>query len=75
MTLEQSRSLTRAQQSSLYAVYLRTCSYGPSGLEDPNPKYPEFLEGVQHTVALDGAIVVPFASMFLLIEKDGYTHS
>jgi hypothetical protein len=37
--------------------------------------YRKFRKTVQPTFGCDGAIAVPWHSMWLCIEKDGYTHS
>lgn len=58
--------LTKAQRLALKRIYLR--------LEFP-PPYKVFRRRVQPTFFMDSAIVVPFYSMFLVIETDGYTHS
>lgn len=37
--------------------------------------YKQFRRRLRPTIGLDGAVVLPWAGMFLLIERDGYTHS
>lgn len=37
--------------------------------------FQEFVDTIQPTSHMDGAIVVQWSGMFLAIEKDGYTHS
>ena len=65
---------TREQREALRRVYLRieprvanTIVYKPT--------YRQFRKTVQPTFGCDGAVTVPFASMWLCIEKDGYCHS
>lgn len=42
---------------------------------NPRPPYREFRKCVQATYGMDGAIVVPWCGMWLVIEGDGYAHS
>lgn len=35
----------------------------------------EFLESAERTFGMDGAIVVPWCGMMLVIETDGYCHT
>lgn len=65
---------TRAQREALRRIYLRiepkvanTIVYKPT--------YRQFRKTVQPTFGCDGAVTVPFASMWLCVERDGYTHS
>jgi hypothetical protein len=37
--------------------------------------YKQFRRSAQPTFGCDGAVVLPWAGMFLCIERDGYTHS
>lgn len=60
-------NLTIAQVLSLYTKWQDTM---PSGLPFRN-----FLLSVQPTFGCDGAVTVPWCNMWLLIERDGYTHS
>lgn len=61
--------LTKAQRQALKIVYLRiTDTPTLSG-------YRALRRHVEGTFFMDSAIVVPFYSMFLVIETDGYTHS
>jgi hypothetical protein len=39
------------------------------------PTYREFRKIIIPTMGCDGAVVAPFAGMFLCVERDGYTHS
>lgn len=59
-------TLTKSQQQALLRVYNRT-SLGMT--------YLAFRRTVRGTFGLDGAVTVPWCGMWLLIEKDGYTHS
>ena len=81
MTKEEYRALPRKQQLALYSVYRRTlistlqlCGVCES-IEQEELSFPKFLSNVRHTIGCDGAVCTPFAGMFLLVEKDGYTHS
>lgn len=63
---------TKEQRAALRRIYNRieqTDAY--AGILT----YRQFRKTVQPTFGCDGAVVVPFASMWLCIEKDGYTHS
>jgi len=63
---------TRLQREALRRIYLRieqTDAY--AGILT----YRQFRRTVQPTFGCDGAVTVPFASMWLCIERDGYTHS
>jgi hypothetical protein len=66
---------TKLQRQALWRVYMRlqqTDSYSAN----PNPLgYRQFRKTVQPTFGCDGAVTVPYASMWLCIERDGYTHS
>ena len=62
--------LTKAQRKALYTkVYLRTLKVTAAG---PQKTYREFRKEVQPGW---DCVMVPFAGMWLGIEKDGYTHS
>ena len=37
--------------------------------------FAQLMQSAQPTMAMDGAIVVPWCNMFVAIETDGYTHS
>jgi len=58
--------ITKAQRLALKRIYLR--------LEFP-PPYKVFRRRVQPTFCMDGCVMVEFHTMWLGIEKDGYTHS
>jgi len=63
---------TKPQRQALWRVYQRieqTDAY--AGIMT----YRRFRKTVQPTFGCDGAVTVPFASMWLCIERDGYTHS
>lgn len=63
---------TKAQRKALLRIYNRiemTDAY--AGILT----YRQFRKTVQPTFGMDGAIVVPFASMWIAIEGDGYAHS
>lgn len=78
--------LTKAQRKALKAVYDRGPIYPyitpleaqmvASGRLTVVPiTYRQFRRGVQPTFGMDGAIVIQWAGMWLVIETDGYTHS
>lgn len=58
---------TKQQRQSIKKVYLRVIHES-----EPNLNYREFRRRVQQGW---GCLMVPFASMWLGIEPDGYTHS
>lgn len=57
---------TRQQRQALYRVWQRGGAHS---------SYRAFRRTVQPTFGMDGAIVVPWCNMWLVIETDGYTHS
>lgn len=59
---------TDAQRTALFNVWKRV-------LESERVTWAAFAKRAQPTVGCDGALVVPFAGMWLAIEADGYTHS
>ena len=63
--------LTRPQRQALKRLHART-----QQLDIPSPlTYRQFRRLATPTIGCDGAIIIPFASMWLCIERDGYTHS
>lgn len=58
---------TEQQRSGLFKVYLRP-------LSNPKPAWEDFALTASYDHVLK-CIMVPWAGMFLGIEKDGYTHS
>ena len=58
--------LTKEQRAAIFRLYNRT---------EKAVSYRAFRKAVFHTIGCDGAIVVPFAGMFVAIERDGYAHS
>lgn len=56
--------ITKAQQQAIARIANRM-----------NINYREARRTVQPTFGMDGAVVMPFAGMWLAIETDGYTHS
>jgi len=58
--------LTRAQRGAVKRAWLRM---------NDKPTYRTFRKSVQPTFGCDGAVVVPWCGMWLVIERDGYTHS
>lgn len=55
--------------SQLRAIY-RISKRGPNG-----PSFRALYALAQPTIGCNGAIVLPWAGMWLCIERDGYTHS
>lgn len=73
--------LTRPQREALKRVYLRIVA---AAMPEPVPgkagtfyvpTYRELRRKVQPTFFCDDCVMVPFAGMWLGIERDGYTHS
>lgn len=60
-------TLTRAQRGAVKRVWLRHY--------DDKPSYREFRKSVQPTFGCNGAVVIRWCNMWLVIERDGYTHS
>ena len=68
-------ALTRDQRKALKAVYNRA-PIRAEGSSTMNLTYRGFRKHrVTGTFMCDGAICVAWMGMFLLIERDGYTHS
>ena len=65
---------TRLQRTALKRVYYRLTQSDSYSNSTP-PAYRQFRKTVEPTFGCDGAVAVPFAGMWLCIEKDGYTHS
>lgn len=61
--------LTRAQREALLRLWLRTVDQIP-----PITGYLTFRRRAEYS-HLMGCVMVPFAGMWVGIEKDGYTHS
>jgi len=64
---------TKEQRKAILRVYNRR-SWDPT-LADSRLTYRQFRATIQPTFGCDGAIVLPWAGMWLCIERDGYTHS
>ncbi len=62
---------TKAQRQALLRVYQRLQNTDTG----TTLTYREFRKTVQPTFGCDDCIMVRFASMWLGIERDGYTHS
>lgn len=71
MTNEQFKELEPTQMYGLILVYMREMNSNSEYQESLS----DFISRAQHTIGCDGAIVIKHAGMFLLVEKDGYTHS
>ena len=65
-------TLTREQRVALKRVYERSVYEKQPG---EVPTYRAFRKTVQPEVCGWGAVMVPFAGMWLGIERDGHTHS
>lgn len=62
---------TRAQRVALKKIHGRA-----RNADTPTPlTYRAFRALIQPTYGCDGAVAVPFAGMWLCVERDGYTHS
>jgi len=62
--------LSRPQRQALARVYTHTQQTQKAPLT-----YRQFRRLATPTIGCDGAITIPFAGMWLCIERDGYTHS
>ena len=69
----------RAQRLAIRDLWLRdidskvsNCKYGKVQTLRP---YRHIRRSIQPTFGMDGAVVLPIWNMFLVIEKNGYTHS
>lgn len=60
--------LTNAQRGAVKRAWLRMD-------ESTRPSYRSFRASVQGTFGCDGAVVAPWCGMWIVIERDGYTHS
>ena len=60
---------TKAQRIAIRRIYMRGADYTRA------LTYREFRSTAQPTFGCDGAITLPWAGMWLCIERDGYTHS
>jgi hypothetical protein len=60
--------LSRKQKTALRDVYQRKNWTPPKS-------YLAFRRSVSPTIGCDGAIVLPYCNMYLLIERDGHVHS
>jgi hypothetical protein len=56
---------TKAQRQAIKRVYDRGSQMS----------YRDFRKTIKPTFGCDGAVALPWASMWLCIERDGYTHS
>lgn len=71
-------TLTRPQREALLRVYRRVLEADRPAMNAQQYiafTYLKFRRTVQPTIGCDGCIMVPFAGMWLGIERDGYTHS
>jgi hypothetical protein len=68
---------TREQRVAIKRVFDRQPIYTSKIAEAMKQpiSYKRFRKSVMGTIAMDGAIVVNWAGMWLVIEVDGYTHS
>ena len=60
--------LSREQKTALRDIYQRKNWTPPKS-------YLKFRRSVRPTIGCDGAIVLPYCNMYLLIERNGYVHS
>lgn len=62
---------TRQQRLAIQKIHGRA-----RAADTPTPlSYRAFRKTIQPTFGCDGAVAVPFAGMWLCVERDGYTHS
>ena len=68
---------TRAQRVAIKRVFDRAPIYATPVAEAMKQpiSYRRFRMSVAGTIAMDGAVVLNWAGMWLCIERDGYTHS
>ena len=60
--------LSREQKTALRDIYQRkNCT--------PPDSYLAFRRSVHPTIVCDGAVVLPYCIIYLLIERNGYVHS
>lgn len=76
--------LTKPQQHALWRIIQRSTPQTPAEedflqhLMDGHRVWLDYLSlrrAVRPTIGMDGAVVVPWAGMWLAIERDGYTHT
>ena len=60
--------LSREQKTALRDIYQRKNWTPPKS-------YLKFRRSVRPTIGCDGAIVLPYCNMYLLIERNGHVHS
>ena len=60
--------LSREQKTALRDIYQRKNWTPPDS-------YLTFRRSVRPTIGCDGAVVLPYCNMYLLIERDGHVHS
>jgi len=65
---------TKHQRQALWRIYQRNL-FEQADAYAGIMTYRQFRKTVQPTFGCDGAVTVPFASMWLCIERDGYCHS
>lgn len=68
---------TRAQRLAIKRIYDRQPIYVSKVAEAMKQRVPykRFRKSVMGTLAMDGAVIVNWAGMWLVIETDGYVHS
>lgn len=70
------RVLHDRRQSDAYKLAEHTNANNLNRVAFPRlPTYREFRKTVQPSFGCDDCVMVPFAGMWLGIERDGYTHS
>lgn len=65
---------TPAQRLAVLNLFCRARADALENRATP-PSLRMFVLGVQPTFACDGAIAVPYAGMWVCVERDGYTHT
>jgi hypothetical protein len=68
---------TRAQRLAIKRIYDRQPIYVSKVAEAMKQRVPykRFRKSVMGTLAMDNAVIVNWAGMWLVIETDGYVHS
>jgi hypothetical protein len=70
--------LTRAQREALYRVWMRIQADAQAHTPFERQRYAKSYMAFRRTVVpafFDNVVMVPYAGMWLGIERDGYTHS
>ena len=71
------KTLTKPQRNAILRSFSRNdpLPTHPTNKRAWLKRYKAFRKSVGPTYGMDGAVVVPWAGMWLCIEQDGYTHT